>query len=303
MEISVVLAVYNGEKYIKKQLNSLISQTRLPDEVVIFDDCSCDSTFEICESFIRDNALENWFIYRQSENAGYKKNFYDAISKVQGDIIFTCDQDDIWHSQKIEVMEKLFESTPNAYAISSSFSLIDGQDNEILKDTYCNYGLIDIPIRSNFQKIPLKTVMHSNISPGCTSAFRLGCAQLFLKNSEHILPHDYEINLIAAALGGLYFTPQRLISYRLHSSNTLGLDGVLQDRIEIANEKLECSKVIVYASGKTALYDMESQRLEALKKKSLAKIIKLAFNKEYIKILSLKERIGDILYVLRGEKQ
>ena len=302
MNISVALAVYNGEKYIQKQLYSLLLQKRTPDEVIITDDCSTDKTAEICEKFIADNGLDNWKLYRENENSGYKRNFYKAISKAQGDIVFTCDQDDIWHKEKISVIEKFFEQNPKAYAVSSSFDLIDALDDKIEKNDVGNYGLISIPIRQEFQKIPLKTVMHGNISPGCTSAFRLGCAQLFLKNSKSILPHDYEINLIAATLGGLYFTPKKLISYRLHQSNTLGLEAKAQTRVEIAREKLVCSEVVAYTDGENSLYNMQKKRLEALEKKNLFSILSLLFNKEYMHMFSFHEKIGDIVYVVRRGK-
>lgn len=302
MSISVAMAVYNGEKYIEKQLSSLLAQTRRPDEVIITDDCSTDSTVEKIKKFISDNSLSDWKLYTAEENSGYKRNFLRAISLAQGDIIFTCDQDDIWQKEKLEIIERFFAANPDAYAVSSGFYLIDEFDKEIEKSDDGNYGLINVPITQEFQKISLKTVLHSNISPGCTSAFRWECAQIFLKNSTSELPHDYELNLIAAGLGGLYFTPKKLICYRLHSNNTLGFDGLKQTRTEIAREKLKACEVVNYASGNTSLYEMQKARLNALEQKNLTEVLKLNFNKNYIQMFSIRERLGDILYIFRREK-
>lgn len=94
MKISVVMTSYNGEPYIVQQLESLKEQTRKPDEVLILDDCSKDSTIAILKEYIRDNALENWKVVENNHNVGWRKNFFDGISIAQGELIFTCDQDD-----------------------------------------------------------------------------------------------------------------------------------------------------------------------------------------------------------------
>ena len=81
MKTTVVLSSYNGEKYIREQLESILRQTRLPDEVLIADDGSSDSTVEICRTFIRDHGLENWSVQVNAVNKGWADNFSDAFLK------------------------------------------------------------------------------------------------------------------------------------------------------------------------------------------------------------------------------
>lgn len=302
MKISIAMAVYNGSKYIEKQLESLLYQTRPADEVVIVDDVSTDNTCEIVKEFIEKNKLVNWQLFKNELNLGYKKNFHKAVSLTTGDIIFTCDQDDIWCECKLEKIEKVFEADDSVLAVSTAFSLIDGDDRPIEGKNGYDYGLINTPLNSLLQKIGLKTIMHSNIAPGCTSAFRKRVAEIFIADSVNKIHHDYEINLIAAALDGLYYYNVPLINYRIHNNNTLGLNGKAQTRLEIAKEKQEASEIIKNACSDNKIYLMYTERLVALENKNLFKILKLFYNPLYRSYLSLHERIGDFCYVLgRGK--
>ena len=101
-DVSVVIATYNGEKYIVKQLESIRNQTRKPDEVIIVDDRSNDNTFKIVKEYIQQYALRNWRIYLNDCNLGYKGNFQKGIELATGKYIFLCDQDDEWERNKIE---------------------------------------------------------------------------------------------------------------------------------------------------------------------------------------------------------
>ena len=100
---SIAMCTYNGEKYLQEQLDSLTAQTRLPDELVVCDDCSTDSTVEILETFSK-RAPFPVRIFRNEKNLGYNKNFEKCALKCNYDIIFYCDQDDIWQSNKIEIV-------------------------------------------------------------------------------------------------------------------------------------------------------------------------------------------------------
>ena len=105
--ISLVMTTYNGLKYISEQLDSIRTQTLLPDEVLIYDDRSTDGTYEYVQEYIDRYNLHTWKVYRNKENKGYSLNFSNAIDAAKGELIFLCDQDDIWHSDKIEKMSKI----------------------------------------------------------------------------------------------------------------------------------------------------------------------------------------------------
>ena len=297
-KVSVAMATYNGEKYIESQLRSVLSQIRQPDEVVITDDCSTDGTAEIINRFISENALTGWSVTVNRENLGYIKNFKNAISKTTGDIVFLCDQDDIWCEDKIESIGSVFTAFDRVCAVSSAFSVIDGDGNDTKKAQSGNFGLINMRLNKALQKIPMRVIMHSNISPGCTLAVRRDIADAYAKSSPCVLPHDYELNLIAAAKDGLYFYNRPLIKYRIHGENTLGLDGKPQTRTEIAREKLNAAEAVMNAGGGSDIFEVCERRLNALENRDKTEILKLNRKAAYRSLYSLRERAGDLLFVL-----
>lgn len=110
MKISVVMATYNGKKFLKEQMESIYIQTLKPDEVYFSDDGSIDDTISIIQSFIdRYQLTDQWKIHVNLQNKGYAKNFLDASLQVEGDVIFFADQDDIWIPDRIEIMADIME--------------------------------------------------------------------------------------------------------------------------------------------------------------------------------------------------
>lgn len=103
-KISVVMCTYNGEKFIREQLDSILQQTVSVDEIIIQDDCSTDGTYNILLEY--EQKYSSIKIYRNSQNIGINANFFNAISKAEGDYIAISDQDDIWHQQKLELQIK-----------------------------------------------------------------------------------------------------------------------------------------------------------------------------------------------------
>src|SRR5690554_1467232 len=100
--ISIALASYNGEKYIKEQLDSILNQTIQDFEIVVCDDASTDNTWEILQQYeAKDKRFK---IFRNEQNLGFKKNFEKAISHCKGEYIALSDQDDIWIENHLELL-------------------------------------------------------------------------------------------------------------------------------------------------------------------------------------------------------
>lgn len=304
MKISVAMATYNGMAYIEKQLDSIRTQYLLPDEVVICDDMSTDGTADFVEEYIEKYSLFGWRLYRNSENLGFKRNFLSALSKTDGDIIFLCDQDDLWYQSKTEEMSRIMRNNPYILALSSSFDFIDENGEPIFKPVEkntSNHGLIGLNVNKNaLAQISLKTVLHSNISPGCTTVLRSGLKNAFCQNSNSVLPHDWELNIIAASRGGLCFYNNSLSGYRIHSSNALGLNSAVTGRVEIAKEKLKAAEAMCRYGDYSAILNMQKKRTFALENKRFFTMVKLFFSfGEYAKYYSFRERVGDLLFTLR----
>lgn len=249
--ISVVMATYNSEKYIEQQLISLFSQTRLFDELIICDDCSNDNTLNIIKTItLKFKLNEKVKILLNEKNTGYISNFKKGIEQTTGNLIFLCDHDDIWETNKIEEVESVFQCNKNIKCLGHSFKTIDGFGN--IKKTkrkffWSNNGLIKRHIRPReIVKINFKEELYYNFCPGCCIAF---CDELKEYLCEHIsdMPHDYIISFFYSIKRGLYFYNTSLIRYRIHGSNAIGLPQTysVESRLENARKdylnKLELS--------------------------------------------------------------
>lgn len=315
------MTTYNGEKYIGKQLRSLLEQTKQADEVVIQDDCSTDRTAKIVTAFIHEYKLDNWQFSVNSKNLGFKRNFYETIQQTTGDIIFLCDQDDIWNPNKVKRMEAIFTENSAVLSINSSFSFIDSADNPfsvVQKKNFSNNNLIQTkrPYRPDeLVKIGIVAIINSNISPGCTTAFRKEVRNIYLEQSTCEIAHDWEINIIAASLGGLYYYHTPLIRYRIHDQNTLGLGEIVEqgkDRNPAQyEERLRKARqwyanITLFEKYNTFLSIADRQtflrykkffrsRLRALERRNVLMILLLyRYGKQYRSFITWKGRLADI---------
>lgn len=226
--ISVAMASYNGEKYIKKQLDSILAQTRSVDEIIIVDDQSTDCTREVVEEYIK-NHPEMKFVFSVNEkNQGYKKNFKTALSKCQGDYIFLCDQDDLWMPNKVEEMTDIMEKHPNIQVLASSFSFIDGEDNpfeiEQVKGL-SNNNLLRMHVDANaLVQVPFYVLLFQNSFQGCATVVTREINKKFQKCFTDEIFHDWLLNLFAAEINGMYFINKPLFLYRIHGKNTIGIN-------------------------------------------------------------------------------
>lgn len=126
MTVGVAIALYNGAKFIRTQLDSVREQTLAPDRVVMCDDGSNDGTVEIVREYIEEFKLQDsWELVINEQNLGYARNFYKAMELCKTDVIFLCDQDDMWCPDKIEKMTKVMEANPQILLLASKFGMID----------------------------------------------------------------------------------------------------------------------------------------------------------------------------------
>ncbi|MEO0842835.1 MAG: glycosyltransferase, partial [Cyanobacteria bacterium J06643_5] len=128
--LSIALCTYNGERYLQEQLNSIAWQNRLPDELVICDDLSCDNTASVVKSFATKVDFPVHFLVND-KNIGSTKNFEKAISLCNGDIIILADQDDIWHPEKLMMIENSFLSSPEVGLVFSDAEIVDNNLSEL----------------------------------------------------------------------------------------------------------------------------------------------------------------------------
>ncbi|MFQ8704830.1 MAG: glycosyltransferase family 2 protein [Thomasclavelia sp.] len=218
MKISVAMCTYRGERYITQQLNSILEQELGVDEIIICDDCSTDSTIKICQSILEKSNL-SYKIVCNEVNMGFARNFYQAISLCTGDIIFFCDQDDIWLTNKTKEMIKVFMNNQDALLVFSNAYVTD-EDLNIKGDLYNSLGFKNEFLKN--QENAFKKLLNDNYVTGATSAIKRELLD-FVGDLQNGWAHDYWFAIVAALYGGLVSIEEPLIYYRQHSSNTIGI--------------------------------------------------------------------------------
>src|SRR6056297_1133059 len=164
MKVSVAMATYNGHKYIKEQLDSILSQSRLPDEIVIVDDVSTDDTYSICEEYASLDQVPIK-LYKNDTNLGFTKNFERAISLCSGGIIFISDQDDVWKNNKIENMFRLFSEDKDVGMMYCNAKVVDENLRLTEMTVFSTRGISEI--WKGEERNPIDVIKSPNIK-GCT---------------------------------------------------------------------------------------------------------------------------------------
>ena len=225
-KISVAVATYNGEKYIREQIDSILNQTVIPDEIVISDDGSKDRTLEIIQE-IADSGHNNISIYTDNPHHGFAFNFGHAISRCTGDVLFLCDQDDIWHSQKVEHIVDVYNLYPDALCVFHNAVSVDsdGKPNNVLFNSFIQ-SLADKHSAGEIVKIPGNPYCEVASSGPQIHGLVMSVSRELLNTAFPFPPissqHDGWLWFCAEALDGCYYLNEILTKRRLHTENTSG---------------------------------------------------------------------------------
>jgi glycosyltransferase involved in cell wall biosynthesis len=215
LKISIALCTYNAEKYLPDQLESFTRQTRQPDEIVVCDDLSHDSTLQILERFKQDSPFPVR-IFPNEKNLGMIKNFEKVISLCEGDIICPSDSDDVWAPDKLQVFEEHFAG-PEVGLVFSDAAIAD----ENLRDT--GAGLWESAnftgqVKKDFAEgRAFDRLLNDGWVFGACSAFRADLRNVILPIPDDIYYiHDNWIALAAASLSAIELVEKPLLTYRHH---------------------------------------------------------------------------------------
>ncbi len=217
MKISVAMAVYNGEKYLIEQLDSIREQTRRVDEVIICDDRSNDASAEIIEGYIQQYKLgDSWSFCVNEENLGYATNFITALQKTSGDIVFFCDQDDIWILDRVEKMANLMEANEHIMMLGSEFEPFACSADAPSINKKVLHSFVNDNSLEHIRFSP-KTVFIG--SEGCTMCLRKSFINQTIKYWIRGWAHDEYAWKLALCLDGCYIYHATTLKRRMHSSN------------------------------------------------------------------------------------
>lgn len=223
LTISVAMAVYNGEKYLRDQLDSIAAQTRLPDELVISDDGSTDRTVEIAAEF----ATAAPFTVRVKatpQRVGVVRNFEKAISDSTGEIIFLCDQDDFWRPDKVEWLTTYFETDPGVGLVFTDALLVDSKRRPLSPSLFHRYGVTRSLADKLRQSRADEELLARWFVTGATCAIRRDVAKLAIPFPTAIpgVIHDRWLAITAYAVSRIEAVFEPLVEYRQHSAQQIG---------------------------------------------------------------------------------
>jgi len=204
--ISVCMAVCNGQRYLQEQLASVLSQLPEDAEVVVVDDCSTDASLALIAAF-DDGRIR---ILRNGERLGAIKTFERAIAEARGELIFLCDQDDIWAPSKVERFVAAFAADAGVLLAISDARLIDGEGRLLAESFFAQRGGFVPGCLANLAR---------NRYLGCALAFRAALKPVILPFPGDIPMHDMWIGILASLKGRVTCLDEALIAYRRHQSN------------------------------------------------------------------------------------
>lgn len=215
MKISVIMATYNGESYLPQQLNSIVGQSRTPDEIVICDDCSTDKSMDILREYSRSYNYIPWMLLQNKQNRGYISSFFRAIENATGDLIILSDQDDIWENNKIEVLEQLFSEHEDMLSIHTNYSIINAQ-GQVIAGRQIGY-------RSRLTRWTVKQFCKRLNYCGMSSAFRSTLKdKILMFDPEDVPTHDWLIHALSIVRDGMYVSKE-VYSYRRYTGSNVAL--------------------------------------------------------------------------------
>lgn len=274
-KIAILMATYNGEKYICQQIDSILSQTCKDWELYIHDDGSTDNTIAAVESYVEKYPDKIHLIDGKS-TGGAKYNFFYMFGQVEAPYYMTCDQDDVWLEKKIELtydkMLTIEDKADISCLVYTELRVVDSELNTIA-DTMSGYQSLDCHKRTINQFILQNSVT------GCTMMVNRALRDKMLRitDIDNTIMHDWWAALVAAQFGKTAFIDEPTILYRQHGDNSLGALGI--NKLSYIVRRVWQKKQI-----------QESMRLGRLQAREFAKTYNLPADSLAVRYVALEDK-------------
>lgn len=215
MKVNILLATYNGERYLAQQIESIRQQTFKEWQLLIRDDGSRDKTVSIIEEFVKKDPRISFINPDQRDNIGVINNFFTLLKHDKADVYFFSDQDDIWLPNKLEV------TLATAQTYGMAVPLMVYTDLSVVNDRLEMMHESMIRIQSHHANTKLHQELTENTVTGGTAMINHALAESWT-SANGLLMHDWYLALVASAIGNLVYIDQSTELYRQHESNVLG---------------------------------------------------------------------------------
>ena len=296
--ISIAMCSYNGERFIKEQIDSILYQTYSNFELIITDDCSSDKTIEIIKNYQENDKRIK--LYQNETNLGFVKNFEKSISLCTGDYIALADQDDIWKKDKLKTF---IENIGENVLIYSDALLIDEHASSMEKE-------LIRPDKDLISGSNNRAFILENCISGNTLMFKKELVEQILPIPDDISFHDRWIAFVASTYGSIIFTDEPMTYYRRYSEQ---ITKKREKNYESFFDRLEKKKELRLKNAKVAVKDLKLfLSLKILKNEETKEIIRtlikhfenyedIYYNKSLHKIL--KKYKNDVFAMRKRNKR
>ena len=300
-KIDILMATYNGEKYIEEQINSILNQTYTNFRLVICDDCSTDNTYKLLKKIASDD--DRIVIYKNEKNLGYIKNFEKLLGMVESEYFMLSDQDDIWYETRIEESFSILKKE-NADLVFTDLEVVD----EELNTKNISFNKLMGYYKKILKCTDYNMVYLYNIVTGCTilSKSKYLSNILPLPDNKNLI-HDHYIPLVISLYGGkIKYLNKPTIKYRQHTNNQVGTDrytAKLKSFDEIRNHLVDV-KISIF-SEYVSINNFFNDNVKKLNKEALEyfnnlksiKVINLKGIKTYFKLYKYEKVSYKMLYM------
>lgn len=219
-DIEILLATYNGARFLEAQIDSLLLQRDVSFRILIRDDGSTDDTLRIVDRY-RSAIPETIDLLSSSGNVGAKKNFEILLERSTAPYVALCDQDDVWMPRKLQVLLGILREMEARYGsqtplLAYSDLLVVDEDLRERHPSYWSYSGCD-PEHTNLARLLVR-----NPVAGCASLVNRALVRASLPIPDEALVHDYWLTLVASTAGKIAAVREALVSYRQHRGNVIG---------------------------------------------------------------------------------
>lgn len=286
--VAICLATYNGEKYLKQQLESLLLQTYSNWKVYIRDDGSTDGTRKIIQGFAHKYPEKIIEIKGINGGGDSQKNFaliHDWVTRnVDPDYYMFCDQDDYWLKDKIKISVSALSEYKNKAALGHTDLKVVNSNLDIIGDSFISYRALNPNMKD------INHLLVQNNVTGCTMIWNRKLNKYIDLRNKDVAMHDWWIALIAACFGKIIFIPNATILYRQHGNNVVGATnvntfGFIVQRLLNVNHIKETFKMSFKQAQ--AFLDFFESNLNPDKKLIITNYLKIEKKRKLNKVISL----------------
>ena len=231
MKISVAMCTYNGADYLPAQLESILAQSRKPDQIVVCDDGSTDETRPLLQKFEKESR-DVILLRFNKKNLGSIQNFEQAIRLCSGDVIALSDQDDVWRQDKLQLIEQAFSKSSTGLVFSDA-EIVDENLKPLNRRIWTEVGFGEQKRKLLRNGRALEVLTPGWTVTGATMAFRSQFGKMCLPVPDGIaMIHDGWIALAIAAVADVVAIDEPLVRYRQHARQQIGAP----ERVETGTE-------------------------------------------------------------------